>query len=335
MGRRSALHDLGGIRSKGRIDAATRAAFETMAVSGRGEAGALAAGLRQEITGVGLRALAAKLLHVAICAPGRLVDVYDSAAHGWLSGQSYAPITRNMTGERPSAAFWRAFWRLVDQPVAGRKRRSFTAATAELAGMLEARINHRVAAAALAFPGVSQAVSAQRLERIDLRALAAAPPGSLGELVYWEALSRGQMDQILDPGSLLLERLPPPLAYLNARILESHIVWAAVAGYSAAELDELALAAFQLAQFGHHYSSVVIALAATVLAFERPPGLEIVLDSVFRGWLHGRETAPLLGVAWSDLWDQPIGSVRALLGVTLFPSPLAAAVAALPGGLPH
>ncbi len=335
MRRRSTLREPTPGRSARRVDPATRAAFETMAVSGRGEAGALAVGLRQEITSVGLRALAAKLLHVAICAPGRMVDVYDSAAHGWLSGQSYSPVTRNMTGEQPPAAFWRSFWRLLDQPLAGRRRKSFTASTAELAGLLEQRINSRVAAAALSFPGMTDAVEARRLERIDLRSLSHMPATSLGGVVYREAVARGQLDLILEPGALLLERLPPPLGYLNARILECHIVWAALAGYSSAELDELALAAFQMGQFGHHYSSLVIALAAATLAFERPVGLEIVLDSIFRGWLHGRETPPLLGVSWSDLWETPIDDVRQRLGVTTFPSPLAAAIAAMPQGGPH
>lgn len=308
------------------IGTSVRTAFESMAISGKGDASALAAGLRRNVTGVGLRALAAKFVHVAVCAPARLVDVYDGAAHGWLSGILYPPGTRNTKDDRPPEAFWEAFWQILDQPAAARRRGAFTLATIGLAGLLDPQIDARVAATARDFPGVRDAAARGLLERIDVRDLAGLPPGSLGGIVHREAMVRGQLGQILDPAVLSLDRLPAPLGYLNARILESHLVWAAVAGYSHAELDELALAAFQMAQFGHHYSSLLIALTLTTIAIDRPQGLEIVLESIFRGWRHGRETRPLLGVAWGELWDLPIDTVRQGLGVTPFPSPLTAAV---------
>lgn len=308
------------------IDTSVRAAFENMAISGKGDASALAAGLRRNVTGVGLRALAAKLVHVAVCAPARLIDVYDGAAHGWLSGILYPPGTRNTKNDRPPEAFWEAFWQVLEQPAADRRRGAFTLATARLAGLLDPQINARVAATTADFRGVREAAARGLLERIDVRDLAGMPPSTLGGVVHREAMVRGQLGRILDPAALSLDTLPAPLGYLNARILESHLVWATVAGYSHAELDELALAAFQMAQFGHHYSSLLLALTMTTIAMERPEGLEIVLESIFRGWLHGRETRPLLGVAWSELWDLPIDAVRQSLGVTPFPSPLTAAV---------
>jgi hypothetical protein len=45
-----------------------------------GDAGALAVGLRREVTGLGLQALAAKALHVAVPRRSGSIDIYDNAA---------------------------------------------------------------------------------------------------------------------------------------------------------------------------------------------------------------------------------------------------------------
>jgi len=297
-----------------------------MVVNGKGDSGALAVGLRHETTGVGLRALAAKALHVAVCAPARLIDVYDGAAHGWLSSHAFPPSTRNQKLNPPPAKFWQAFWQILEEAVATRRRAPFTLAVMRLAGLLDPGLNDRVAAAALQHPGVRDATTAGLLERIRIRELSGFPPTSLGGAAHREAMVRGQVDQFLDLDTLSRADLPPPLDYLNARLLESHPVWAALAGYGEGELDEIALAAFRMGQFGHHHSSLLVGLTMATVAFDRPPGLETVLDSIFRGWMHGRETPPLLDIAWSDLWHLPIDAVRQQLGVTLFPSPLTAAI---------
>lgn len=309
------------------IETAVRSAFEGMTVSGRGDAGALAAGLRVEVTGLGLRALAAKLLHVAACAPIRLVDVYDNAARGWLTGEPYALGTRNTRGVEPPEAFWQAFWALLEQPIEARRRTSFTIETMRLAGLLDPQLEARVAEAAKRRPGLTEAANTGRRDPFDPKALSVYPPSTLGGAVCREATVRGELGRLVTPADLGLEAMPPPLDYLNARTLECHLVWAVVAGYGAAQLDELALAAFQAGQFGHHYATLLLGLTMTTVAFDRPPGLQIVLESVFRGWRHGRETPLLLGVPWSAMWDLPLETVREKLGVTPFPSPLSAAAA--------
>ncbi|WP_296600748.1 hypothetical protein [Phenylobacterium sp.] len=308
------------------IEDSVRQAFQIMAVGGRGDAGALAAGLRRDVTGLGLRALAAKLLHVSVCTPERLLDVYDAAAHGWLSGQVYPPSTRNTRDNGPPDAFWRDFWKLLEGAAAERRRVPFTRAAIRLTRLLDKQLDERVAATALDYRGAREAAAKGLLEHLDVRELAHAAPSHLGGLIYREAMLREQQQDCIHPAEWGFDRMPPPLGYLNARILESHVAWAVVGGYSHAELDELALAAFQTAQFGHHYSSVVLALTMATVAIERPAGLEIVLESVFRGWLHGRQTPPLLGVAWRELLDLPLDAVRQALGVVPFASPLAAAV---------
>jgi ubiquinone biosynthesis protein Coq4 len=59
---------------------------------------------------------------------------------------------------------------------------------------------------------------------------------------------------------------------------------------------------------------------------ERPESLELMLDSMFKGWAHGRDTPPLLGVSWDKLWRLRMDQVRSELKVTPFPSPVAAAM---------
>jgi ubiquinone biosynthesis protein Coq4 len=267
------------------------------------------------------------MLHVAVCAPVRLHDVYDGAAHGWLSGRGWPPATRNTKQDQPPEVFWDALWKLLEQPPETRRRTPFTIETMRLAGLLDPQLQARVAEAAKGRPGVKEAATAARRDCFDLRTLSAYPASTLGGALHREAAARGELNRLVTPEALGLASLPPPLDYLNARILESHLAWAAVGGYGATLFDEFGLAAFQAAQFGHHYSTLLLGLTMTTLAFDRPPGLELVLESIFRGWRHGRDTPLLLSAPWSDMLDLPLEAVRQRLGVKPFASPLTDAIA--------
>ena len=59
--------------------------------------------------------------------------------------------------------------------------------------------------------------------------------------------------------------------------------------------------------------------------------MELQLDSIFKGWAHGRQTPPLIGVPWPELWDLRVDQVREALKVTPFDSPHAAARRQLSG----
>ncbi|MBS0332445.1 MAG: hypothetical protein JSS35_06730, partial [Proteobacteria bacterium] len=130
--------------------------------------------------------------------------------------------------------------------------------------------------------------------------------------------------EVLDRKALGLDGLPPPLDYLNARILQCHDLWHLVAGYRTTALHEVAISGFQLGQFGHHYSSMFLAMVLTRLAFERPEGGAILLPTILSGYVHGRHTPPLLPVRWEAVWAQPLAAVRAKLGVTPYDSPFPA-----------
>jgi ubiquinone biosynthesis protein Coq4 len=154
--------------------------------------------------------------------------------------------------------------------------------------------------------------------------LARCPKDSLGGEFHALIVDNGFDLEVLDRDALALDKLPAPLAYLNARILQCHDLWHIVAGYRTTALHEVAISAFQLAQFGHHYSSMFLGMVLTRVAFERPEGGPLMLQTILTAWVHGRRTPPLLGVDWPAMWDQPLEKVRARLGVTPYVSPFPA-----------
>ena len=306
-----------------------------MALAGGGDAGALAQGLRQEITGLGLRALAAKALHVAVRAPERLIDVYDNAAAGWFSNPVFPPRQR---GAPPRFSplpptFWTAFWNLIESHEA-RSRLDVTNETIQMAALLPAELTARIAAAAADFPAATMAAAGGLPAPFRLTDLARCPNGSLGAALYQQVVL-GRVDlQAIENEGAPLKGLPPPLDYFNLRIMQCYPLWRMVAGYDRGGLDDIGLAAFQMAQFGHHYSSLFVGIVLSSVALQRRPGLELVLETIFRGWTHGRETPCLLGAPWDTLWHLTLDEVRAELGVAPFNSPLGAALRMLGGEPP-
>lgn len=304
------------------VKAATRSAFEKMAEVGRGDAGALALGLRRGVTSVGLRALAAKAVHVAAAAPDRMVDIYDNAAAGWLGGAVFPPRPRTPDPLPISAAWWRTFWNIAAPP-AGAGRQRYAQQMMELAGQLDPRINARMAAAALEFPGVAEAAAGPIPEPYDVETLAEHSPASLGYALSQEILRPGS------PGSdpywtsvvPYVRHMPSPLNHINVQVIQSMALWGLVAGYTLRPLDRVAMGGFLMGHVGHHYSALVSAVTLTSAASRRPDNLEIILDCLFKGWAHGRKTPPLLQVNWETLWPLRVDQVREALQITPFVSP--------------
>ena len=299
-----------------------------MAEAGAGDAGALVLGLRREVTSVGLTALAAKTLHVAIAAPERMTDIYDNAAAGWLGDAVFTPRLRVEDPLPVSRKFWEAFWELVNLPPDAH-REAFAEQTLALAGELDPRINARMANAALAYPGVAEAAADGIPEPFDLGALAQFSPASLGYALRQELTHAGGLVEPFGPNLIpLLRHMPRPLDYINIRVIQSLTLLGLVAGYRSARFDQVAIGAFLMGQAAHHYSALSTAVTLTVVSLNRPKSLELMLDCIFKGWVHGRQTPLLLGAPWETLWHLPVDKVRAELRVTPFPSPLAAVLRA-------
>ena len=267
--------------------------------------------------------IAAGCVSVATATPERLVDVYDGLAEGWLGQAPGGPaVTDDAEPGVVPGPLWEAFWALVVDPEAGRDPADITVRTAALTGLLTPSFHRRVAAMALRYPGVAEAAAQGMPPRFALEDLAACPPGSLGDRLHSLVVVDGFDLEVLDRDALELGELPEPLAYLNIRILQCHDIWHLVAGYETTGLHEVAISAFQMAQFGHQYSSMFLGLVLTKVAFTEPfEGMGFLLDTVLSAYTHGRRTPPLMGVDWPSVWDRPVADIRSLLGVTPYDSP--------------
>jgi ubiquinone biosynthesis protein Coq4 len=306
----------------GNID---QARFEHLAGRGgdRALVASLAAGARRGEEGAAAD-LAAMLVHVAAVAPEGLADCYDGATEGWTGSAPRAERLVVETDEQDdplSAEFWSAFWSLVLDPDLGRDAGEITVRTAALTGHMSPSFVDRSAATALHFPGVSTALAADDPRPFTMTQLAACPKGSLGGDLHALLVDNDFDLEVLPRDELALATLPEPLGYLNSRILQCHDLWHLLAGYRTTILHEVAISGFQLGQFGHHYSSMFLAVTVTKVALDQAAGLDLILDTIFSGWAHGRETPPLLGLPWEDIWHEPIDTIRAAHGVQPYPCP--------------
>jgi ubiquinone biosynthesis protein Coq4 len=269
--------------------------------------------------------VAALALHVAVVTPERLVEVYDGLTEGWLGTAPGGPPVTGTPPPGPGAVadeLWAGLWALVFDPDAGRDPADITVRTAALTEHLSPEFHRRVAAMALRYPGVAEAASAGIPPRFTLEELAACPGDSLGGAMHAFVVDNGFDLEVLDRDSLGLRELPPPLDYCNVRILQCHDIWHLVAGHATSTLHEVSVSGFQMAQFGHQYSSMFLGMLLTKVAFTQDAGITgFTLDTILTGYRHGRESPPLLGVEWEQVWDRPIPEIRESLGVTAYDSP--------------
>ena len=302
--------------------------FEAMVEAGGGGALARAAALdlRSGDTSAPAR-VGALCLSGAITAPERLVEIYDGLADGWVGR---APVAESIVGAAVPGAvpgdvpddLWDAIWALVFDPDAGRDPADITVRTAALAGLLPDEFHDRLASMALRYPGVAEAATSGLPPRFSLDDLARCPRDSLAGNLHSLVVDNGFDLEVLDRDSLVLTDLPHPLGYLNVRILQCHDVWHEVAGYQTTGLHEVGISGFQMGQFGHHYSSMFLGVVLTKVAFTQPfEATGFLLDTILSAYTHGRETPPLLGVPWEEIWDRPVEEIRVSLGVRPFESP--------------
>ena len=305
-----------------------RTGFEALAASGADDqaARALSAKLKAGLDGRDLKALAALWLHCAAAAPERTPGIFDAAAEGWLGKPVEGPAvhTAGAPPEPIPRPFWDGLWALIREPRQGLEAVNLTTKTAALSGLVAPGVPERVGRAAMAYPSVPAAVAQGVPKRFDVAALRRYPQGSLAAEFLDMLAVHGFEPEPLDREALGVEALPPPLDYLNARILQCHDLWHLVGGYQTTALHEVAISGFQLAQFGHHYSGMFLGMALTRVAFERPEGGPILLETILTAWVHGRKSPPLLPVKWESLWDKRLADVRARLKIEPYASPFPA-----------
>lgn len=268
------------------------------------------------------RDLAALWLHAAVAAPERLAAIYDASAEGWLGVAPRAPLVE-LAGEPAPIApeFWGAFWTLVRASNEVPDPAGVTQRTAALAGMVGPEIQTKIARIAMVYPGVREAAAQGYPERFTLEALARAPKGSLGAAFHDLIVDNGFDLEVLDRETLGVADMEPPLDYLNARILQCHDLWHLLAGYRTTGLHEIAISGFQAAQFGHHYSSMFLAMVLAKSAFGQPLGVGLMLDVILSAWTHGRQSPSLMPLDWPAIWHNDAQDIRAGLGLAAYASP--------------
>lgn len=269
--------------------------------------------------------VAGALINCAFAEPEQTASTWDALARGVLGtpdeGRPIVPPPVRPTA--PQSTLWPELWRLIDDLGGGPSSGEVTLRTAALGAHTGPDFAVRLEAACLAFPGVPAAVALGYPRQFGLAELAACPPGSLGRDFHSQIVDNGFDLEVLDREALGLAGLSPVHACLNARALQSHDLWHLVGGYELTGLHEIGISAFQLAQFGHGYSAMFLAMimARTV---QDPGGAGFLLELVARAWRHGRRTPPLVAVDWPSVWDVPVEAARERLGVAAFDSPFPA-----------
>lgn len=262
--------------------------------------------------------LAAGFAHAAFMAPETRESVYGAFCAGWLAAPSREIRVPADAAPSPAGpAFWTAFWDLIETgaPDPG----TFTARVTTLGGHLDPSMLERSEAVARACPKAADAASRSMPPRLALADLAKQPDGSLGNAFYRLIVDNGFDLEVLDRDALALASLPPALRYLNTRILQMHDVWHLVGGYRTTALHEIAISAFQLAQFAHGYSAMFLATVVAGVALQSPQGAGVLLQTIAEGTAHGIASPSFMAIAWEEEWHLPIAEIRARHGIAPFP----------------
>lgn len=307
-------------------------AFERL-VENFGDAGATGTALagitRRAKAGDGEAALtvAAAIARVGFMTPEATTPILDEIVAAWLDLPSGALPAATRCGLSSLAGpglagpdFWDSFWAFVCNPEPASSGDEVTRRVAALGDALHESFKARALAVAETHPGAAGAAAREMPQPLTLDILAAQPEGSLGHAFYRLIVDNDFNLEVLDREAIGLADLPPALRYLNTRILQMHDVWHLMGGYRTTVLQEVGISAFQLAQFGHNYSGMLIATAAASSAFNSPEAFGLVMHIIAEGWLHGRTTPFFMAIEWEKEWHQPIAEIRARHGIRPFES---------------
>lgn len=273
--------------------------------------------------------VAAAIVRIAFITPTVAVALMDDVTRGWfdLAPEALATPQQQRANlaelSEPGAlgdAFWNDFWGFVCDPNPSTGGDEITARVASLAANRAAGFNEHAERAVKTHPGAIDAAHRDMPPRLTLETLGRQPEGSLGHDFYRLIVDNNFNLEVLDREAIGLANLSPALSYLNTRILQMHDVWHLVGGYRTTVLQEIGISAFQLAQFGHDYSAMLIATAAAASRFKAPEGFNLIMQLIAEGWLHGRQMPAFMAIDWESEWHLPITEIRARHGISAFES---------------
>ena len=213
---------------------------------------------------------------------------------------------------------------MIDDAAKGYDAASITARVAALGGAVHPSFEAIAESCAQRHPGAGAALARPVPGRTDLGVLGACDENSLGKTLHNMVVDQGYDLEVLDREAIRLDALPRSLRYLNTRILQMHDVWHLVAGYKTTASHEIAISAFQLAQFGHNYSAMFLASVTTITHVMQPAGFPVLMQLIAEAWQHGRRSPALMDIEWEAEWNNPVETVRARHGIPIYQSALPA-----------
>lgn len=258
----------------------------------------------------------------SFAAAGAIGDVFDVVT----AAQLHHPFTElpAMAGlAAPAVPLPETFWQTFEEtlnggPEQGYDATSITVAVASLGGTLNEGYGELAEAAARRHPGATTVDTKSIPAMISLDALAAQPDGSLARALHSMLVDNNFDAEVLDREAIGLQDLSPALRYLNTRILQMHDIWHLTAGYETTSLHEMAISAFQLAQFGHNYSAMFLATISSMSHLRQPQGFALLMQNIAEAWQHGRQAPNFMDIEWEQEWHQDIETVRAKYAIKPF-----------------
>ncbi|MFT4518364.1 MAG: ubiquinone biosynthesis protein Coq4 [Halioglobus sp.] len=264
--------------------------------------------------------LAGAMAWAAFSCPDACGAVCDNIASAWLGKGPTPEIPLDLPEAPLEDSFWEAFWKVVDGHDEGYDAISITVAVASLGQALHEDFGDIADNHARNHWGAKNAVSNPIPDYTDMNALADCPKGSLGQSLHEMIVENGYDPEVLERDSIGLSQLPHSLHYLNARILQMHDVWHLVAGYKTTSSNEIAISSFQLAQFGHNYSSMFIAAVMAISTLKEPRGFMILMQLHAEAWQHGQNTPAMMDIEWEKEWNNSLEDIRVAHNIPTYES---------------
>jgi ubiquinone biosynthesis protein Coq4 len=159
-------------------------------------------------------------------------------------------------------------------------------------------------------PDIKKALAERHRMKIDLKALAKLPEGTLGRVFADKMNAAG-----LDPSALPDLASPNPATYFRAHLYETHDVWHAVTGFGMDVYGEIGLQAFYLAQIESPLPLLLLAVGFLRMALYEVENGQKLMNEVARGYAMGKQAQTFFGVHWDELWSLPLAEVRRRLNV--------------------
>ena len=263
---------------------------------------------------------------VAYSCPDATSAVYDNIASAWLGTGPTPEVPEGLPEAPLEESFWERYWEVVEGPPEGYDALTITVAVAALGSAVHPDFDAIAESHAQQHPGAAIALTSPIPGHTDIPALASCPEKSLGRSLYNMIVENGYDPEVLDREAIALSAKPHVLHYLNARILQMHDVWHLVAGYTTHSSNEIAISAFQLAQFGHNYSAMFLSAGMAMATTREPRGFTVIMQIITEAWQHGRATPYMMGIEWEQEWNTSLQDIRCKYGIptykSVFPSDL-------------